>query len=281
MADGDSGNYDWVLPEVGASDDSWGTKNNNNWAGADAAVSALAAKHIDGLTLSAAGGSGSFGIAAGVAGDASGAMMVLASAFSKTTGGWASGSGNGALDGGSIANSTWYHVFLIKNPTTLSVDILISTNLASPTMPSGYTLKRRIGSIKTNGAAQWLKFTQYGDEFLWSVPVQDYQSGLSAGAITVPLPSLPPGLNVKAKIRGLIYSTTPDLHVLIASLAETNTVDTPAGNRNVGGTNSVENIDYELEVWTNTNQEVKVSSTGAISAFYAVTAGWVDPRGKI
>ena len=49
--------------------------------------------------------------------------MLLASAYTKTTGSWAVGSGNGGLDTGTITNSTWYHVFLMQRPDTEVVDI--------------------------------------------------------------------------------------------------------------------------------------------------------------
>lgn len=35
MADGTTTNYSFILPQVGASDDSWGTKNNANWSALD------------------------------------------------------------------------------------------------------------------------------------------------------------------------------------------------------------------------------------------------------
>jgi hypothetical protein len=101
----------------------------------------LISGYLSGLTLSTAGASATFGIAAGAANDtASGGMMTLASAYTKTTSSWVVGTGNGALDTGAIANSTWYHVYLIKRIDTGVVDILISGSATSPTMPTGYTL---------------------------------------------------------------------------------------------------------------------------------------------
>jgi hypothetical protein len=137
--------------------------------------------YLFGLTLSSIGTSSTFGIAAGECTDSTGAaLMVLPSAITKTTGSWVAGSGNGALDGGSIGANTWYHVFLIEKlgvgplaPTL--VDVVISTSL-TPAMPTGYTLSRRIGSMRTNGSSQWTPFTQNNDEFLWDVGVTDLTS---------------------------------------------------------------------------------------------------------
>lgn len=84
-------------------------------------------KHIAGLTLSAAGSTATFGIAAGQATDSTGAaLMSLASAYTKTTSAWAVGTGNGALDVGTIENSKWHTAYLIRRTDTNVDDVLIS-----------------------------------------------------------------------------------------------------------------------------------------------------------
>jgi hypothetical protein len=40
-------------------------------------------------------------------------------------------------------------------------------------IPAAYTIKRRIGSMKTNGAGQWTGFTQNGDISDWWAGVLD------------------------------------------------------------------------------------------------------------
>lgn len=55
-------------------------------------------------------------------------------------------SGANGLDTGSEASSTWYYVYLIYNPGTSTYAGLLSLSSTAPTMPSGYTLKRRVGS---------------------------------------------------------------------------------------------------------------------------------------
>jgi hypothetical protein len=62
---------------------------------------------------------------------------------------WAAGNNAGGLDTGTRANNTWYWIWAIKNPITGDTDALLSTSATSPTLPSGYTLKRRVGAIKT------------------------------------------------------------------------------------------------------------------------------------
>lgn len=94
-----------------------------------AAIAAFVVRsYIAGLTLSTAGASVTFGIAAGVAADTTDvSMMVLATAYTKTTSPWAVGSGNGALDvQANVINSSWYHAYLIQRPDTGVVDVLVS-----------------------------------------------------------------------------------------------------------------------------------------------------------
>lgn len=60
-------------------------------------------------------------------------------------------SGVNGLDTGSIANDTWYAVWLIYNGTTVSG--LLSLSGTSPTLPAGYTYKARAGWVRYKTAA--------------------------------------------------------------------------------------------------------------------------------
>jgi len=60
-------------------------------------------------------------------------------------------SGANGLDTGSIANSTWYSVWVIYNGTTTAG--LLSTSATAPTLPSGYTYKARVGWVRYATAA--------------------------------------------------------------------------------------------------------------------------------
>lgn len=158
---------------------------------------------IGGLTLSAAGGTGTFGIAAGAANDVSnGGIMALSSAYTKTTASWAVGSGNGGLDTGSIAANTWYHHYLIKRTDTGVVDPIFSLSASSPTMPSGYTLKRWLGALKTDGSSQWIAFTQTGNTFIWNSQVTDVSGvTLTSASRTLHTLTVPTGVVVEALFR--------------------------------------------------------------------------------
>lgn len=70
--------------------------------------------------------------------------------------------GANGLDTGALASSTWYSLWVIWNGTTTAG--LMSLSATSPTMPSGYTYKARVGWVRTDGTANKypLSFKQMG-----------------------------------------------------------------------------------------------------------------------
>ena len=72
------------------------------------------------------------------------------------------GTGAGKLDTGTIATSTWYYIWAIaKDDGTKST--LASTSSTSPTLPSGYTYKARLGAVRTkSSSAVFVGSIQYG-----------------------------------------------------------------------------------------------------------------------
>ena len=255
------------------------------WDGARSAwwvypVVAVVPGQIFGLTLSTAGSSATFAIAAGSASDKNNAdSIVLAAALSKTTSAWAVGSGNGGLDTGAIANSTWYHAHLIKRVDTGVVDALVSLSATAPTMPTGYTLSRRLGSMKTNGSAQWTAFNQVGDQFNIA-SVSDYgPSGTSTA--TLRTLSVPTGVIVRPLLEvfmcgGAAATTRSYVAPAANSALEVEAAFSDAGSTNVYSTNNL------VGPPTNTSAQIYIRvpnlSGGGNLNFY--TNGWIDRRGQ-
>lgn len=71
--------------------------------------------------------------------------------------------GANGLDTGAVAASTWYYVYLIYDPTTLTVAGLFSLSPTSPTLPAGYTYAARVGAVRTDGTTNLLQTIQYGN----------------------------------------------------------------------------------------------------------------------
>ncbi|WP_019646088.1 phage tail protein [Novispirillum itersonii] len=115
----------------------------------------------------------------------------------QASGGWAAGAGASKLDTGSRATNTWYHVYLIGGagqPT----DILFSVSL-SPAIPAGYTVRRRVGSVLTDGGGNIVPIINHvGGHITWGTPRIDL-SGAPPGNLVL---SVPPG--VRCYARGII-----------------------------------------------------------------------------
>lgn len=230
-------------------------------------VSSLA-NYIGGLTLSTGTSSSTFTIAAGAATDSTNAdFMKLASALNKNTTAWAVGFNLGALDTGSIAASTWYHVFIIKRPDTGVVDACISASVTGcaagvANIPAAYTLKRRIGSMKTDVASNWIKFFQVGDEFFWDqVSTVDASTSGTTPAAAYAL-NVPPGVSVLARGATTLRSTSAGANVNIfsglagtqASAAANVIISAPVANVDVSG---------QFAAVTNTSRQIQASSNGS------------------
>ncbi|SHH20938.1 hypothetical protein [Bradyrhizobium erythrophlei] len=242
---------------------------------------------ISGLTLSTAGASTAFGIAAGVATDGTNAdMMLFASAYTKTTAAWAVGSATGSFDGtGSAPSATagWYHVHLIKRPDTGVVDILTSLSAAAPTLPANYTLFRRIGSMKTNGSFQWIKFLQQGDRYIWDAPVGDVNAfALSTTSTLLPL-TVPPGISVEVTFLGFWTAGTATAEMTFQSpLTSTQASNSPLGNVSLINSAASSNASGQFTFQTDTSQNIRAVAAGAYTgpALYVVTQSWLDTRGR-
>jgi hypothetical protein len=238
---------------------------------------------IAGLTLSTAGSSATFGVAAGEAADSTTAsLMQLASAVTKTTSAWAVGTGNGALDTGAIAVNTWYHVHLIKRVDTQIVDVLVSLSATAPTLPANYTLFRRIGSMKTNASSQWIGFIQTGDQFRWTAPLQDVAATNPGTAAVTRILSVPLGAVVEVDIAVLLVTPATN-YGLITSLAEPD--NTPSGlvlNFGMSFAGGGQ-LGVSLRgVFTNTSAQVRsrLSASSASDTLFVYTFGWIDRRGR-
>jgi len=214
---------------------------NTIWRQTSVAVAALAQKIVDvtgadmlddgsvanfetGLTnmLSLLGGLGSGGlygmslanesgtsttkitISAGQCRDSlNGNNIILAAPITKDlTAVWAVGTGNGGRDTGSLSNGQTWHVFAILNPTSGVVDALFSQSPTAPTLPTGYTKFRRLGSILLDAAATTIRlFTQTGDWFFLKTRSADFAAQAN-GSVTPYLRviSVPAGIRVEAAL---------------------------------------------------------------------------------
>lgn len=206
-------------------------------------------------------------------------LISLSSALTKRLDAtFAAGNNQGGLDTGSKANSTTYHVFAIKNPTTLAVDVLFSTSL-SPTMPSGFTKKRRLGSIRTNGSGAILGFAQRGNHFLYTSPTIDVSAtqGTTASLYALPIPD---GLKVEVIAaftnqngsNNFLTVTDPDFN--ITGVPDINTPPFPAFGDGLATTGPGATV----RVFSNTSRQLRINAAAASTTLRGSVFGYLDER---
>lgn len=90
-------------------------------------------------------------------------------------------SGANGLDTGAPAASTWYSVWLISNGTATAG--LLSLSTTAPTMPPGYTYRRRVGWVRTDATVNKypLAFTQAGSSVRLLVTSSTYYPLMASG----------------------------------------------------------------------------------------------------
>jgi hypothetical protein len=242
--------------------------------------------YLAGLTLSTAGASTTFSVAAGQAVDSTNAgLMSLASAITKTTAAWAFGPGNGALDTGTIAASTWYHVYLIKRLDIGVVAVLVSLSATAPTLPTSYTLFRRLGSMKTDGSSNWTAFLQDGDLFQWATTVQDITANNPGTAAVTRTMSTPLGIRVEGIFNVGAACGVSGATISLSDLSTTDqtlSITVPNYSIDIFGSAATQVSVGNQRVFTNTLSQIRsrVATSAADITLYISTRGWIDHRGR-
>lgn len=259
--------------------------------------------YLAGFTLSSLGASSTMGITAGQACDSTGQVMMRSGGpLSKTTAAWFIGDGQGGLDSGVIAPSTWYHFYAIYSSILGSTDAIFSLSPSAPTLPANYNYFRRIGSAitKTGGAPNWEGFVQDGDYFQWIVPASqgggstrpfDFQTtNPGTSAVTQTL-AVPPGVNVLAQLKvelSNIDAVAGGCSMYVSDLATNDAAPmvVPGALAQIIGIQAAANATSltgaTILVRTNTTQQIRYRlnySSANVVVIGAVT-GWFDRRGR-
>lgn len=211
-------------------------------------------------------------------------MRLAASITKRIDAPWAVGDAAGGLDGGSVGANTWYHDFIIHDPTNGITDAIFSSNSSAPTLPTNYTKYRRIGAVLTDSSNNILPFLQTQDDFFWADPT-DHQ-GINAGSTSASAANAtfdtPLGVKTRAHLYAnvdtnaagtVVYFYDPDIGSIATNPGLGNGVGSIGGGAGVGDAGQV-------DVWTNTASQVGWISDDAGRLIDVSVIGWTDPRGK-
>jgi len=214
-------------------------------------------------------------VAAGMCADSTNAALIRVTAGTIDCG----TVGANGLDAGALANSTWYHIFAIMKADTTQA-LLASTSASAPTLPSGYTYFRRLGSVRTNGSAQILAFTQIEDKFSLAASVTDVSTASMGVATALYGLTVPTG--VKVRPIADVGTTAGDL--LVFNGDEAGYAPTSGGISGAPGYfafGSFNQAQRLTDIYTDTSGRIRVYADAITRPLYIYTRGWVDMRGRI
>ncbi len=258
------------------------TDGSGNLSFSSNIVSALSGKILSGLTLSnnVSDATNDIDIASGACVSDDGTTVITNSAITKRLdAAWAVGSGNGGLDTGTIANTTYY-VWSIYRPDTGVSDVLFSASKTSPTMPTNYTKKKRIGSFIRSGGTilaftQREKFFQYKD-FVADISAANPGTSAVLRTLTVP-PSTIALINITNQngssaggVGNYVLVTSPDQTDAAPSGSNCTLSNAPDVNASIACA--------RIEVPTDSSSRIRTrnSSSGASDTLRVSTIGYID-----
>lgn len=197
---------------------------------------------------------------------------------------WAAGTNQGGLDTGAIANS-WYHCHVIYNPVTNVYDFLFSLSPTAPTLPTGYTKFRRVGSIFRTGGTI-IGFTRVGDEYVWNSPRSDVTVGGPTNDVgELRTMSAPASIETQVHFNFGAVDITPAAETYIL-VTDTRTADTqPTAFLNTvklaaTGAAAPTAGNTQMVLWTNTSSQIRtrVRNSTADCTIGITTFGYIDRR---
>lgn len=188
---------------------------------------------------------------------------------------WAAGDDAGGMFTGSVGNNTWYHVFLIKKDSDGSIDAGFDTSISAANIPSGYTAYRRIGSVLTDGSANILGFTQFGDVFVWDNPPLDASNASVGNASRTLLTlSVPSGVRVLASFNTIESGTARDMRWSSPDQDDEAVSETSAPLTNFASAGYAGNWPAIVTMPTNTSSQVAIRAESTNAKVYVSTQFW-------
>ena len=227
-------------------------------------------------------------IATGVCQDSTNVVsIVLSAALTKRADAvFAEGTAAGGMvTGESLPTSGTIHVWAIAKADG-TADVCFNNHASSalsPALPTGFTVKRRIASLRTDGSANILGFVQDGDHFQFLTVVEDVSATNPGTSAVLRSLSLPAGskvladlivkiLNADAAAGGITYLSDPDV------------TDTAAVASTAIGCTSDNTVDITstVQVRSNTASQIRTRAAGTAAGTGIVigTRGWFDTRGR-
>jgi hypothetical protein len=193
--------------------------------------------------------------------------------------GFSEGTNAGGMDTGSVAPNSVYYLWYIYKPSTNHIDAIFSLSKTAPTMPDGYTHKRRIMTVLTDAASHIRGFIQDGDRVTFKQPINDLAyAALASANRTAYVVTAPPNMQAIIRATMLWNGTVNDVFTWFDSesrpdvQASITNFDLYVHNQ-YGTGNIIKNI--------KTDASKQIFGRGGSTSIYIdlTTLGWIDDRG--
>lgn len=137
--------------------------------------------------------------------------------------------GLNGLDTGSLTVNTWYYAWTIGNGVL--VQGLLSLSATAPTLPAGYTFKKYLGAVRTDGSSHFLRTIQVNQRAQYRIAsgsntatMPQMFSGTTSGVIgsvgvTPYVPPTAAEISVSVQVQNGIAGCAPSLNYAVAVLA--------------------------------------------------------------
>lgn len=184
--------------------------------------------------------------------------------------------GSNGLDTGSLANSTWYAVYVIGSSSNAAQPAgLLSTSATAPTLPLGYDIFRRVGWVRTDGSAHFLKFYQTGAgagrTLWWDAIISVLSAAGNTSYTAVSMAAAMPSTALTAIVN---YSLAPHTAANAALFRRTGSTSTT--NMTITAPVVTVATAGQVTLLTNASQSIDYKTTEATDALTLSVAAYLD-----
>lgn len=200
---------------------------------------------------------------------------------------FAEGTGNGGMaDGESLPTSSTVHLFIVTKDTDGTVDVMADTSVTGANADAGWTVERRIASLRTDSSANILAGTAVetgGGAYMWqyATPIAEWATSLNAGARSLKtLTGVPAGIKVMwhGNVRLFVAAGTVGAIVTSPDQSDVAVTGSAAGAGLTLATENNNAVDgQDVSRVTNTSAQVGIRSSGTGSD-WGTTYGFTDWR---
>lgn len=200
---------------------------------------------------------------------------------------FAEGTGNGGMaDGESLPTSGTVHVFVVSKDSDGTIDVMADTSATGANADAGWTVQRRIASLRTDSSANLIAGTATetgGGAYMWehATPIPEWATSLNSGARSLKtLTGVPVGIKTMwhGNVRITLGAGTVGAIVTSPDQLDVATAGAAAGAGLTLATETNGAVDgQDVSRVTNTSAQVGIRSSGSGSD-WGTTYGYTDWR---